>query len=167
VLGTLSLSAAYVSANIDTLNADPWIATIDLTDGGTPALTLTVNQALNDTLAYQSKIKAQSDLLQQAQAAKNPNNAVMGEQTLTLRKAWAVYDSWLADPRVVFHPEPRQAEAAFRLATEPIAAKPASKWVGDCWLLAFAQATHSRLITFDQALVDFAKKQGHAAVRPA
>ena len=34
--------------------------------------------ALNDTLAYQSKIKAQSDLLQQAQAAKNPNSAVMG-----------------------------------------------------------------------------------------
>jgi len=34
--------------------------------------------ALNDTLAYQSKINAQSDLLQQAQAAKNPNNAVMG-----------------------------------------------------------------------------------------
>ena len=34
--------------------------------------------ALNDTLAYQSKIKAQSDLLQQAQAAKNPGSAVMG-----------------------------------------------------------------------------------------
>ena len=34
--------------------------------------------ALNDTLAYQSKIKAQSDLLQQAQAARNPNSAVMG-----------------------------------------------------------------------------------------
>jgi predicted nucleic acid-binding protein len=58
------------------------------------------------------------------------NNAVMGEQTLTLRKAWAVYDSWLADPRVEFHPEPRQAEAAFRLATEPFAAKTASKWAG-------------------------------------
>ncbi len=35
-------------------------------------------EALNDTLAYQSKIKAQSELLQQAQAAQNPNNAVMG-----------------------------------------------------------------------------------------
>ena len=34
--------------------------------------------ALTETLAYQSKIKAQSDLLQQAQAAKNPNSAVMG-----------------------------------------------------------------------------------------
>ena len=34
--------------------------------------------ALNDTLAYQQRIKAQSDLLQQAQAAQNANSAVMG-----------------------------------------------------------------------------------------
>ncbi len=34
--------------------------------------------ALNDTLAYQAKIKAQSDLLQQAQAAQNNSSAVMG-----------------------------------------------------------------------------------------
>jgi toxin-antitoxin system PIN domain toxin len=94
------------------------------------------------------------------------NPAVMGDQTLTLHKAWAVYDRWLEDPRVEFCPEPRQADSSFRQATEPFAAKAASKWVGDCWLLAFAQATHSRLITFDQALVEFAKKQGHAAVRP-
>lgn len=94
------------------------------------------------------------------------NTAVMGDQTLTLRKAWAVYDRWLEDPRVEFHPEPRQAEAAFRQATEPFASKTATKWVGDCWLLAFAQATQSRLLTFDQALHEFARKQGNAAVRP-
>jgi predicted nucleic acid-binding protein len=67
---------------------------------------------------------------------------------------------------VEFSPEPWQSEAAFRQATEPFAAKAASKWVGDCWLLAFAQATHSRLVTFDHALCDFARKQGHAALRP-
>jgi hypothetical protein len=94
------------------------------------------------------------------------NNAVMGEQTLTLGKAWAIYDQWLEDPRVEFCPEPRQAEAGFRQATELFAAEAASKWIGDCWLLAFAQATHSRLVTFDQALYEFARKQGHAAVRP-
>jgi predicted nucleic acid-binding protein len=91
----------------------------------------------------------------------------MGDQTLTLRKAWAVYDRWLEDPRVEFCPDPRNVEAVFRQVTEPFAAKAASKWVGDCWLLAFAQATHSRLITFDQALCDFARKQGHHAIRPA
>lgn len=95
------------------------------------------------------------------------NTAVMGDQTLTLRQAWAVYDRWLEDPRVEFCPEPLQVEESFRLSTEPHASKAASNWVGDCWLLAFAQASHSRLVTFDRALGEFALKQGHAAVRPA
>jgi toxin-antitoxin system PIN domain toxin len=94
------------------------------------------------------------------------NIAVMGDETLTLRKAWAVYDRWLQDPRVEFYPEPRSAGSAFRDATEPFAAKTATKWVGDCWLLAFAQASRARLVTFDQALHNFALKQGHRAVIP-
>ncbi|MGD0831073.1 MAG: hypothetical protein ABR907_09035 [Terracidiphilus sp.] len=39
------------------------------------------------------------------------NTAVMGDQTLTLSKAWDVYDRWLADPRVDFYPESRNLEA--------------------------------------------------------
>src|ERR1035441_1987424 len=42
------------------------------------------------------------------------NPAVMEDHTLTLRKAWGVYDRWLKDPRVVFYPEPRNLEKAFR-----------------------------------------------------
>jgi hypothetical protein len=95
------------------------------------------------------------------------NKAVMGDETLTLHQAWAVYDRWLEDPRVEFYPEPRNLESAFRLATKPFATKQASKWVGDCWLLAFAEAANARLVTFDQALYDFARKQGNAAIRPA
>lgn len=34
--------------------------------------------ALKDTIAYQQKIRAQMDILQQSQAQKNPNSAVMG-----------------------------------------------------------------------------------------
>jgi len=94
------------------------------------------------------------------------NKAVMDDQVLTLGEAWAVYDRWLADPRVEFYPEPWDAEESFRVATEPFTAQAASKWVGDSWLLAFAQATHSRLVTFDQGLCEIAQKQGHAAVRP-
>jgi hypothetical protein len=63
------------------------------------------------------------------------NNAVMGDKTLTLGEAWTVYDRWLQDPRVEFYPEPRNMDAGFRLATEPFAARTASKWVGDCWHL--------------------------------
>jgi len=94
------------------------------------------------------------------------NTAVMGGRTLALQQAWAVYDSWIAHPSVEFCPDPPQAESSFRLFTAPLASKPASKWIGDCWLLAFAQASHSFLVTFDQALCEFANKQGHAAVRP-
>lgn len=95
------------------------------------------------------------------------NSAVMGDQTLTLRKAWAVYDRWLDEPRVEFYPEPRNAEIGFRMATEPFAEKPASKWVGDCWLLSFAQTAGASLVTFDQTLRQFARKQGVVAVIPA
>jgi hypothetical protein len=94
------------------------------------------------------------------------NTAVMGDETLTLRKAWAVYDRWLQDPRVEFYPEPRNVDAGFRLATGPFASKAATKWVGDCWLLAFAKASQARLVTFDRALHHFAQKQGHRAVIP-
>lgn len=94
------------------------------------------------------------------------NTSVMGERVHTLRDAWAVYDRWLEDPLVEFFPDPRSMETAFRQATEPFASQPASKWVGDCWLLALAQATDSRLVTFDTALRDFAQKLGNAAVRP-
>jgi len=94
------------------------------------------------------------------------NTAVMGGKTVTLGEAWAVYDRWLQDPRVEFYPEPRNMDAAFRRATEPFAGKAASKWVGDCWLLAYAEATRARLVTFDQALCDVARKQRNRAVIP-
>ena len=94
------------------------------------------------------------------------NQSVMGEQTLTLRKAWGVYDRWLSDPRVEFYPEPRDLDAAFRDTTAPFAGKAASKWVGDCYLLAYAKQSHAALVTFDRALYDLACKQGHSAIIP-
>jgi predicted nucleic acid-binding protein len=91
----------------------------------------------------------------------------MGDQTLTLRRAWAVYDRWLQDPRVEFYPEPRTLEHEFRKAAQPFAAKQASKRVGDCFLLAFAEAAGAQLVTFDRVLHEFARKRGHFAVLPA
>ena len=90
----------------------------------------------------------------------------MGEQTLTLRNAWRVYDRWLGDPRVELYPEPRGLDAAFREATNPFAGKAATKWVGDCYLLAFAKQSDAALVTFDKALFDLARKTGQAAVLP-
>lgn len=95
------------------------------------------------------------------------NQAVMGEQTLTLRNAWDIYDSWLEDPRVGFYPEPRGIEAAFRKATDPFATRPASKAIGDCWLVACAHQLDASLVTFDRALFSYSRKHGYAAVLPA
>ena len=47
----VSDTAANVAANIDALNADANVTSIVLTDGGTPALSLDVAQALDDTTA--------------------------------------------------------------------------------------------------------------------
>jgi uncharacterized protein len=95
------------------------------------------------------------------------NQAAMGEQTLTLREAWGVYERWLNDPRVEFYPEPRGLDAAFRQATEPFARQPATKWVGDCYLLAYSKESEASLVTFDVALLKFARKRGCAAILPA
>ncbi len=95
------------------------------------------------------------------------NESAMGDQALTLKKAWSVYDRWLSDPRVEFYPEPRGLDAAFREATAPFAAKAASKWVGDCYLLAFSKGSGASLVTFDRGLFEAARKRGYAAILPA
>jgi predicted nucleic acid-binding protein len=90
----------------------------------------------------------------------------MGQQTLTVRKACAVYDRWLDDPRVEFYPEPRGMDIAFREATAPFAGKTASKYIGDCYLVAYARQCQATLVTFDDALRSLARKLGHSAVIP-
>jgi hypothetical protein len=94
------------------------------------------------------------------------NAAAMSDRVLTVREAWKVYDGWREDVRVEFYPEPRTIDSEFREAMEPFAGKASSKWVGDCWLLAFATGAGAELVTFDKALFDFARKRGHAAVIP-
>ena len=94
------------------------------------------------------------------------NQSVMGEQTLTLRKAWGVYDQWLEDSRVEFYPEPSGLEAGFREATAPFAGKAAPEWIGDCYLLAYAKHSQATLATFDKELYHLARKQHCPAVEP-
>jgi toxin-antitoxin system PIN domain toxin len=95
------------------------------------------------------------------------NTSIMGDQTLTLRKGWDVYDRWLEDPRVEFYPEPRNLDATFREITQPFAAQQASKTVGDCFLLAYAAELQAALVTFDRVLHRRAREYGHACVIPA
>ena len=94
------------------------------------------------------------------------NAAVMGPQIMTLRQAWRVYDTWRADPRVDFYPEPSGMDIAFRAATRPFEDQPSSKWVGDCYLIAYAKECRATLATFDKALLAAARKSGCRAIVP-
>ncbi len=95
------------------------------------------------------------------------NRSVMGTETRNLRQAWEIYERWLKDSRVEFHPEPHGLDTAFRHATASFDSEPASKWIGDCYLLAFAHRSSATLVTFDKALASLARKQGCEAVVPA
>ena len=95
------------------------------------------------------------------------NQSVMGDGTLTVQKAWEVYDQCLGDPRVAFHPEPRGLDRALRDATAPFGEQHASKWIGDCYLLAWAEQADAVLVTFDRALHEFARKRRRPAIIPS
>jgi uncharacterized protein len=91
-------------------------------------------------------------------------SAVMGGDCLTVRKAWAVYDRWLEDPKVEFRHEPPEAASLFRLATSGFSRTSAPKALGDCYLLALSQAANATLVTFDKGLSNLAGKIGHHAL---
>ena len=86
---------------------------------------------------------------------------------MSLGQAWDVFDSWLEDPRVEFHIEPRAVDAGFRDSTRRFAAQASPKAVGDRYLLAFAKHSHATLVTFDKALCAVAREQGCPATIPA
>jgi len=94
------------------------------------------------------------------------NKAAMGKQTLSVKEVWEVFDRWLGDPRVKFYPEPRGLDAAFRRATAPFSDQQASKWIGDCYLLAYAVEAAAHLVTFDLALVKVARRSGYRVLVP-
>ena len=76
--------------------------------------------------------------------------AVMGDETVTQRQCWTIYEEWLAGERALLQAEPPGIEAAFR--TRTIAREPAPKTWMDAYLAAFAETAGLRLVTFDRAL---------------
>ena len=74
--------------------------------------------------------------------------AVMGPEVKSQAEAWAVYDQWLDDPRVVLLEEPAGLEQALRAHTRLRRFAP-KDWA-DAYLLAFALVSGLRLVTFDQ-----------------
>jgi uncharacterized protein len=78
------------------------------------------------------------------------NPAVMGDETVTQRQCWAIYEDWLVGGRAVLQAEPPGIEAAFRART--LALEPAHKTWLDAYLAAFAEAAGLTLVTFDRTL---------------
>jgi len=88
----------------------------------------------------------------------------MGDDCLTVKKAWGVYDRWLCDPKVEFRHEPAGVDGFFRHATAHLSQVSAPKALGDCYLLALSQASNATLVTFDGGLSNLACKINQDAI---
>jgi toxin-antitoxin system PIN domain toxin len=76
-------------------------------------------------------------------------DAVMGDEVLTQREAWSVYDRWRHDERVTLIDEPPGLERRFRALADSALATPKA-WA-DAYLIAFAETAQVSLVTFDKA----------------
>ena len=77
----------------------------------------------------------------------------MGPFVQSQRDAWKNLDMLMADPRLIFLPEPSALEAAFRAFTQ--AATPSHAGWTDAYLAAFAVGHRVRVVTFDQGFSQF------------
>ena len=76
------------------------------------------------------------------------NRAVMGQNVLSMARAWQLYDELLTDGRIRFVAEPSGLENAWRAAVRyPYAGH--NFWT-DTYLTAFAQTAGYTLVTFDK-----------------
>jgi toxin-antitoxin system PIN domain toxin len=80
------------------------------------------------------------------------NTQVMGGSVLNLKGAFAVYDEFLSDPRVVLREEPDGLEPSMRALAGRYARRAVTKVIGDLYLMAFAVTAEATLVTFDKAL---------------
>ena len=76
--------------------------------------------------------------------------AVMGQEALTQRECWQVYDQWTATGQVAWADEPQGLEKRLRALTGQAAGSP-KEWM-DAYLAALAESSGFRLVTFDRAL---------------
>lgn len=76
------------------------------------------------------------------------NGGIMGAAVQTQQQAWASYEAFAADPRVMFEIEPAGLEPRFRALTQD--ATPSHGWWTDSYLAAFAMAGDFELVTLEK-----------------
>ncbi len=79
--------------------------------------------------------------------------AVYGNKPLSNAEAWAAYEAFAADDRIIFCPEPVGLEAAWRKLTARRTSSP-KLWM-DAYLAAFAITAGAELITIDKAFSQY------------
>jgi toxin-antitoxin system PIN domain toxin len=80
------------------------------------------------------------------------NSKIMGAFVQTQQQAWATYDRYIGDPRILFLPEPAEISDEFRKFTQK--ASPSNDLWTDAYLAGFAVAEGLTISTFD---ADFQK----------
>ncbi len=76
------------------------------------------------------------------------NSHVMGDDVLSERKAWTVYEQLRRDSRVVFCLEPPDIEAVWKQLTQ--SAQPATRFWTDAYTAALALLHNYRVVSFDK-----------------
>ena len=89
------------------------------------------------------------------------NAQVMGDSVVSLQDAFALYDRLLEDPRIELKAEPRGLDELMRAAARPFARQPATKAVGDLYLIAVAVAAQAMMVTFDRTMARVLRAQQH------
>lgn len=81
--------------------------------------------------------------------------AVMGDEALTLRACWQIFDRWAGTGQVRWATESTELDQALRARTGANSVSP-KIWT-DAYLAAFAETAGLKLVTFDKALAGKAK----------
>lgn len=79
--------------------------------------------------------------------------SVYGIAPLSNKDAWAAYESFIADDRILFQPEPPGLSAVWKKLAARRTSSP-KLWM-DAYLAAFAIATGAQLVTTDKAFTQF------------
>jgi toxin-antitoxin system PIN domain toxin len=85
------------------------------------------------------------------------NDKVMGDEVLTQRQAWVMYDGLCGDERVAFLEEPPDIGPVWRQFTQ--STYPSTKSWTDAYLAAFASSHALRLVSLDKGFAKFPNLQ--------
>ena len=81
------------------------------------------------------------------------NSKAFGEEAVTMKNAWKLYDAIRADSRIKLLSEPNDIESIWKRYTSRNSRSP--KLWNDSWLAAFAYAESLELVTFDKGFKQF------------